>query len=775
MSEGPEMRPEGWDDLSLWEQISLLPEAEQEEAIRDLIRRGIDLDSYAVLLRPKQKSILESDEPVILYQAGRGTGKTFCGSAWVNTYAKNHPGCRIALVGRTVADVRDTMVLGDSGIINTAPKDFVPIYTPSIRHLEWPNGSTGTTYAAVVPDLMRGPQQDAAWCLVAGTQVTTPKGNVAIESLTVGDWVSTPDGNQRITATGRREADLWSVNLASGDVLCGSAEHPIATNRGWVALSQVRSSDILFTWNDEEAQTVDFYGNTTGMLEPTDTLSSTLMAKCTCNIESSMKNTMGSHSQGKTLSTTSTVTRLTTESRTLNCTIGTPISHNMQRSGSRSCARCVDHSGTSRYSDPSGCTAKLAFLPQRSIESPWKEPASIAARPFSAREFAQVARLSTIAVEGAATRVGLSAYVYNITVEKSHKFFANGVLTHNCDELAAYPTTPDSSGATMWDNIVMATRLGDNPQILATTTPKRVPLMYKLKEMADNGQGVKIVTGTSWENRANLSKQYMDQVFAKYAGTYLERQELYGELIGDSEDALWNSTMIEYDDMPEDEELLIVIGVDPAVTVGNDDTGIVVVASDLNPDPYKRRAWVVDDYTMNDHVEKWAEVVLDVQRKWSMTSSINPRGRPAMVVVEKDHGHDLLGVLFKNAGADLNTTPIIPISTRGMSKTQRAESVVLAYQQGRVKHDKKLPGLETEMTGWEPRNTKGVSPGHIDALVHALRTLLVDTRPIARWAPMITSDDVDYSRQTLAGVTPAWKRDRGIKTGLGVAPWRARR
>ena len=59
------MRAEGWDDLSLWEQISLLPEDEQEEAIRDLIRRGVDLDSYEVLLRPKQKKILESDKSII--------------------------------------------------------------------------------------------------------------------------------------------------------------------------------------------------------------------------------------------------------------------------------------------------------------------------------------------------------------------------------------------------------------------------------------------------------------------------------------------------------------------------------------------------------------------------------------------------------------------------------------------------------------------------------------------------------------------------------------
>jgi hypothetical protein len=75
------------------------------------------------------------------------------------------------------------------------------------------------------------------------------------------------------------------------------------------------------------------------------------------------------------------------------------------------------------------------------------------------------------------------------------------------------------------------------------------------------------------------------------------------------------------------------------------------------------------------------------------------------------------------------------------------------------------------LTSWEPGVTK-YSPGRLDALVWSLSVLLVDPRPIARWAPILLSNQPDYAHQTLGGVRPAWKQDRGVKTTMGSAPWR---
>ena len=96
-------------------------------------------------------------------KAGRGWGKTRTGAEWVIEKAEAYPGCHIALVGRTVADVRDVMIKGRSGIIPISPPWFTPTYYPSKRLLVWPNGSYATTYSADEPDQMRGPQHSFAW------------------------------------------------------------------------------------------------------------------------------------------------------------------------------------------------------------------------------------------------------------------------------------------------------------------------------------------------------------------------------------------------------------------------------------------------------------------------------------------------------------------------------------------------------------------------------------------------------------------------------------
>jgi phage terminase large subunit-like protein len=106
----------------------------------------------------------EGDWTTWLILAGRGWGKTRAGAEWVIQQAKDHPGCRIALVGETAADARKVMVDGESGIIECSPPDFKPEYQPTNRMLIWPNGSIAETYNATQPDQLRGPQHHFAWC-----------------------------------------------------------------------------------------------------------------------------------------------------------------------------------------------------------------------------------------------------------------------------------------------------------------------------------------------------------------------------------------------------------------------------------------------------------------------------------------------------------------------------------------------------------------------------------------------------------------------------------
>jgi phage terminase large subunit-like protein len=94
---------------------------------------------------------------------GRGFGKTRAGAEWVREKVNSGQATRIALVGKTPADVRDVMIEGDSGILSVSPPDERPHYEPSKRKLTWPGGAVGLAFTSYEPDQLRGPQFDLAW------------------------------------------------------------------------------------------------------------------------------------------------------------------------------------------------------------------------------------------------------------------------------------------------------------------------------------------------------------------------------------------------------------------------------------------------------------------------------------------------------------------------------------------------------------------------------------------------------------------------------------
>lgn len=98
-----------------------------------------------------------------------------------------------------------------------------------------------------------------------------------------------------------------------------------------------------------------------------------------------------------------------------------------------------------------------------------------------------------------------------------------------CDELAAWQYDEDT-----WDMLMMGMRLGASPQVLWTTTPKPKDLIRKLSIPKE---GRIIVRGSTFDNKANLPDSFFASL-EQYEGTVLGRQELYGELIDPSENAI---------------------------------------------------------------------------------------------------------------------------------------------------------------------------------------------------------------------------------------------
>ena len=279
------------------------------------------------------------------------------------------------------------------------------------------------------------------------------------------------------------------------------------------------------------------------------------------------------------------------------------------------------------------------------------------------------------------------------------------------DEIAAWRQTPDAAGMTAFDNLRVGTRLGSNPQIMVTTTPKRVPLLYKLIEESKNTGRVVITRGSTLDNSGNLSGAYLDAITGVYAGTRLAQQELYGEMLDAVEGALWTDELIEKNRenaLPFNTPLRC-IGVDPSVAENpRDECGIVVVASTGERDLYKRQSWVLEDASVLGSPEVWANKVVAMARKW---------GCP--VIAEVNQG----GALVRNAINAIDPTiKVLEVHSK-YGKQLRAEPVTLAYEQGRVHHVGYLADLESQMLSWIPG--EGKSPDRVDALVHALTALLI--------------------------------------------------
>ncbi len=275
-----------------------------------------------------------------------------------------------------------------------------------------------------------------------------------------------------------------------------------------------------------------------------------------------------------------------------------------------------------------------------------------------------------------------------------------------CDELAAwfYPDT--------FDQLMFGLRLGDNPQCVITTTPKPVPLIRNIMKR----KGLVITRGSTFENEANLAPAALENLKEKYANTRLGRQELYAELLDDSEGALWNyrnldETRVTKDEVPELRR--IIVAIDPAVTnnEGSDETGIVIAGQADNG-----RYYVLEDVSGKMTPDGWGRLAIDMYYKYQADR----------IVAEVNNGGDLVERLIRTIDNEVSYTPVN--ASRG--KMVRAEPIAALYEQKKVSHVGMFSELEEQLCSFTVGSKK--SPDRLDALVWAL-TELSQSSGTATW------------------------------------------
>ena len=263
-----------------------------------------------------------------------------------------------------------------------------------------------------------------------------------------------------------------------------------------------------------------------------------------------------------------------------------------------------------------------------------------------------------------------------------------------------------------WDMLQFALRLGSDPRVCVTTTPRNVPVLRDLMALKST-----VTTQAATEaNRANLAKSFLAEVRERYAGTRLGRQELDGVLVADTEGAWWTGEMLDrarcLSVPPLDR---VVVAVDPAVSSGSkaDACGIIVAGAQVQGPPEDWRAYILADCTIK---------------------GVGPVGWACAAIAAMDaHGAEKL-IAEVNQGGQLveevirQVDPLVPYkgvhATRG--KVVRAEPVAALYEQGRVRHVEGLSDLEDQMSLMTSRGYEGEgSPDRVDALVWAVHELLI--------------------------------------------------
>ena len=283
-----------------------------------------------------------------------------------------------------------------------------------------------------------------------------------------------------------------------------------------------------------------------------------------------------------------------------------------------------------------------------------------------------------------------------------------------CDEIGKWPLSHERA-MRCWDNLLLGLRLGAEQRIVATTTPRGVPLLRRLLESKDT----RTTGGSTRENTANLPRSFIEAVEREFGNTQLGRQELQGELVEDIEGALWSRQLIE---QAREEPLAIdyrrvVLAVDPPASAHGDACGIVVAG--LGEDGLARV--LADCSVERASPERWASAVACAAREW----------RADRVIAEANQGGAMVESVLRAADHSL---PVRLVHAR-RGKIARAEPVAALYEAGRVRHAGMFAQLEDQLCGMMPGGSyqgPGRSPDRADALVWALTELMLGRRAFPR-------------------------------------------
>lgn len=292
---------------------------------------------------------------------------------------------------------------------------------------------------------------------------------------------------------------------------------------------------------------------------------------------------------------------------------------------------------------------------------------------------------------------GAMAYVYSAADPESLRGpqFDGGWF----DEPMAVP--PENRQKTV-SNLNFGLRLGQRPRLIYTTTPKphrwlRDEIAKAQKYAIDKATGQEIpmalrryivTRGNTLENAKNLPESFLESILDDYQDTNLGRQEIYAEILGDEDGALWTADILDRNRIatPSDpgERLKflqdiaktcerVVVAVDPNMSASSKTAhaaGVTVIGK------RGKERLVLDDRSTKGGPAHWARATvaayIDFQAD-EVVAEVNQGGEMVRMVIQQE---------ANSQGVEVKVHKVT--ATRG--KIRRAEPVATKYERNEVKH-----------------------------------------------------------------------------------------
>lgn len=279
------------------------------------------------------------------------------------------------------------------------------------------------------------------------------------------------------------------------------------------------------------------------------------------------------------------------------------------------------------------------------------------------------------------------------------------------DEMAKWRWSMEAWTEGIMPSLRVLTASGRPPRAIVTTTPKPIPLLKDWTTRTDGS--VTVTRGSTFDNADNLSPVALAELERRYHGTRIGRQELFGELLGDVEGALFPQSLIDRtrrNAFPDPATIVrTVVGIDPAITSNqnSDETGIVSACYTTDDHVY-----VLNDCTVKASPDEWARIAIQEYE----------RTMADCIVVEANQGGDAWRTIIHTIAPNL---PVKMVHA-SVGKKARAEPVAALMEQDRLHIVGTLGDLESQISTWTPYDKE--SPDRLDAMVWACTELAFKRR-----------------------------------------------